>query len=104
MPIVEPTTPKYQQSYLHNIPPDNNKWDTVIRQPNQAIRLLSPRGPASIAAYALYHVINLVFNNPPSYTIPTKLDNALNRFQHNINIEEVCSGIVHPITKEMTTK
>ena len=25
-------------------------------------------------------------------------------FQHNINIEEVCNGIVHPITKETITK
>jgi hypothetical protein len=60
--------------------------------------------PASIAAYALYHVINLVFNNSPSITIPTKLNNSTNRFQHNINIKEVCNGIINPFTKETITK
>jgi hypothetical protein len=70
-----------------------------------SIRLLSPLGPASIATHALYHVIiNLVFSNPPSYAIPKKLNNSPNRFQHNINIEEVCNGVVHPITKETITK
>jgi hypothetical protein len=48
--------------------------------------------------------MNLAFNNLPSYTIPTKLNNSSNRFQHNINIEEVCNGVAHPITKEMVTK
>ncbi len=33
-----------------------------------------------------------------------KLNNSSNRFQHNINIEEVCNGIIHPITKETITK
>jgi len=53
---------------------------------------------------ALYYVINLVFNNPPGYTIPKNLIVATDRFQHNINIEEVCNGIIHPITKETITK
>jgi hypothetical protein len=48
--------------------------------------------------------MNLAFNNCPSYTIPTKLNNSRNRFQHNINIEKVYNGIVHPITTEMITK
>jgi len=54
--------------------------------------------------HALYHVINLAFNNPPGYTIPKNLIVATDRFQHNINIEEVCNGVVHPITKETITK
>ena len=54
--------------------------------------------------HALYHVINLAFNNPPGYTIPKNLIVATDRFQHNINIEEVCTGVVHPITKETITK
>jgi hypothetical protein len=37
-------------------------------------------------------------------TIPMKLNNSSNRFQHNINIEEVCNGIIHPITTETITK
>jgi hypothetical protein len=54
--------------------------------------------------HALYHGINLAFNNPPGYTIPKNLIVATNRFQHNINIDEVCNGVVHPITKETITK
>jgi hypothetical protein len=52
----------------------------------------------------LYHVINLALNNPPSYTILVKLNNSSNRFQHNITIEEVCNGAVHPILKETIIK
>jgi hypothetical protein len=54
--------------------------------------------------HALYHVINLAFNNPPGYTIPKNLIVATDRFQHNINIDEVFNGVVHPITKETITK
>ena len=54
--------------------------------------------------HALYHVINLAFNNPPGYTIPKNLTTSTNRFQHNINIEEACNGVVHPILKETNTK
>jgi hypothetical protein len=99
-----PITPKDQPPYPHNIPPDDDKGNNAYQRPKQAIRLLSPQGSASIAVHALYHVISLAFNNLPTYTIPTKLNNSSNRFQHNINIEEVCNGILHPITKETTTK
>jgi len=54
--------------------------------------------------HAIYHVINLAFNKPPGFTIPKNLIVATVRFQHNINIEEVCNGVVHPITKETITK
>jgi hypothetical protein len=54
--------------------------------------------------HALYHVINLVFNNPPGYTIPKNLTTSTNRFQHNINIKQDCNGVAHPITKETITK
>ena len=53
-------------------------------------------------------MINLAFNNLRNYTIPMRLNNSTIRFQHNINIEEFCNGvvhpIVHPITKETITK
>jgi hypothetical protein len=104
MPAVKQTTPKYQQLYPHYIPPDDDKCNNAIRQPDQAIHLLLPQGPTGIVVYALYHVINLTFNNVASYTIPMKLNNSTNRFQQNINIEKVCNGIAHPITKETITK
>jgi hypothetical protein len=104
MPTIKPTTPKTQQPYPNYIPPNNDKHDTAFQWPDWAIYLLSPWGPTSIAVHALYHVINLAFNNLPSYTIPTKLGNSSNRFQHNINIEEVFNSVIHPITKEIITK
>jgi hypothetical protein len=104
MPTIEPAMTNNQQPYPHYILPNDDKCDTNIRQPDPAICLLSTQGPASIAIHALYQLINLVFNNPLSYTTPTKLNNPSNRFQHNINIEEVCIGVVHPITKETITK
>ncbi len=65
---------------------------------------MSPCGPANIAVQALYHVINLAFNAPPTYTIPRNLVDSSDQFWHTINIEEVCNGVVHPITKETITK
>jgi hypothetical protein len=63
------------------------------------------RGPPALPPMpSTSHVINLVFNNPLSYTIPTKLNDLSNRFQHSINIEEVCIGVVHPIIKKTITK
>ena len=64
----------------------------------------TPRGHASISRQALYHVINLAFNAPPTYTIPRALLESPDRFRHIIDIEEVCNGVVHPITKETITK
>jgi hypothetical protein len=93
MPTIEPATPKNQQPYPDYILLNDDKRDTNIRQPDQAIHLLSMQGPASIATHALYHVINLVFNNPLSYNIPTKLNNPSDRFQRSINIEEVCISV-----------
>ena len=104
MTNVKPTIPKDQQTYPLYIPPNDDKHFTAIRLPDQAIRLLSPREPASIAVHALYHVINLAFNNPPSYTIPRTLNNSSNRFWHNTNIDKVCNSVIHPITKETITK
>jgi hypothetical protein len=69
-----------------------------------AIQINSPRGLANISRQALYHVINLAFNSPPKYTIPQALAGLPNCILHSINIKEVCSRVVHPITKETITK
>ena len=65
---------------------------------------MSPRGPADIAVQALYHVINLAFNAPPTYTIPRNLVDLSDQFRHTLGIDKVCNGVVHPITKETITK
>ncbi len=49
-------------------------------------------------------MINLAFNAPPTYTVPRNLVDSSDQFRHTINIEEVCNGVVHPITKETITK
>ena len=104
LPTATTATPPSQQLSPHFIPPDNDTPAPPIRQPGCAIHIISPRGPASIAMHALYQVINLAFNNPPGYTISKNLTTSTNRCQHNVNIEEVCNGVVHPITKETITK
>jgi hypothetical protein len=49
-------------------------------------------------------MINLAFNASPTYTVPWNLVDSSDRFRHTIGIEEVCNGVVHPITKETITK
>jgi hypothetical protein len=65
---------------------------------------MSHRSPANIAIQALYHVINLAFNAPPTYTIPRNHVDSSEQFRHTIDIDKVCNGVVHPITKETITK
>jgi hypothetical protein len=68
--------------------------------PCDTIRFMSRCSPANIAVQALYHVINLAFNAPPTYNIPRNLVNSSDQFRHTIDINKVCYGVVHPITKE----
>jgi hypothetical protein len=49
-------------------------------------------------------MINLVFNAPPTYTLPQNLVDSSDRFGHTVDIKEVCNGVVNPITKETITK
>ncbi len=49
-------------------------------------------------------MINLAFNTPPTYTIPRNLVDSSDQLPHTTNIEEVCNGVVPPITKETITK
>jgi hypothetical protein len=109
--IQQPSTPittlPLSNKQLPNptyIPPNDDENNNIAQAPRHSIRLLSPHRTTNIAIHALYHVINLASNNPPSYTIPHNLIQAHDQFQHNINIEEVCNGINHPVTKETITK
>ena len=89
LPTATTVTPLYQQLFPHFIPTDDDTPAPPIRQARRGIHIISLWGPASIAMHALYHVINLSFNNPPGYTIPKNPTTSMNRFQHNTNIEEV---------------
>ena len=74
-------TPLPQLLSPHYIPPDTDTRVPTLQQQNRATRIVSTRNPASITMHALYHVINLAFNNPPGYTIPKNLIVATDRFQ-----------------------
>jgi hypothetical protein len=106
-PSTPITTPPSSNKQLPNptyIPPNDDEYNDIAQAPRHSIRLLSPHRTAKIAIQALYHVINLAFNNPPSYTVPHNFIQTHDQFQHDINIEEVCNGVVHPVTKETITK
>jgi hypothetical protein len=99
-----PAGPAYIQPDYNERDDHCNPWPDSPPIPCDAIQFLSPCGPANIAVQALYHVINLAFNAPPTYTIPRNLVDSSDQFWHTIDIKEVCNGVVHPITKETITK
>jgi hypothetical protein len=108
-PTIYPPTKPITSFKTHPSPAyieyDNDDHDNTPAGPNNvAIQINSPRGLANISRQALYHVINLAFNSPPKYTIPQALAGSHDHILHSIDIEEVCSGVVHPVTKETITK
>ncbi len=97
-PFITHPSPAY-------IEPDDDDRDNTPARPNRlAIRFNSPRGLANISPQALYHVINLAFNSPPMYTILQALTGSPDCILYSIDIEEVCNGVVHPVTKKIITK
>ena len=68
------------------------------------IHYRTPKYPAFISQEALYLVLGKALRcEIPSYT-PSKLANEQLTFSPEIELEEVCNGVVHPITKETITK
>jgi hypothetical protein len=109
-PPLHPLTHPPQSRPPAFIEPDDD-YDIDIRDDNPSkrpttppLRLYALSGQASISRHALYHVINLAFNTAPTYTIHRALHESTDRFRHVIDIEEVCNGVVHPVTKETITK
>jgi hypothetical protein len=70
LPATTMPTPVPRLLSPHYIPLDDGTRVPTLQQPKRATRIISPRNPDSITMHALYHVINLAFNNPPGYTIP----------------------------------
>ena len=108
--LVRPLTSPPRSPLPAFIEPDDNHDDDIRddhptkRTASPPLRLHATRGHASISPHALYHVINLAFNAPPTFTIPQALLKSSDRFRHIIDIEEVCNGVVHPTTKETIMK
>ncbi len=99
-----PAGPAYIQQDYDERDDHCNPWPDSMPIPRDTSRFIAHCGPANIAVQALYHVINLAFNAPPTYTIPWNLVNSSDQFQHTIDIDKVCNGVLHPITKETITK
>jgi hypothetical protein len=107
LPLLPPFTHLPNQT-RHSIPfrsppikPDNDNRDDTPSWPTKlAIRFDSPHGLANISHQALFHVIKLAFNAPPTYTIPHALSKSPNPVLHSIDIKEVCNGVLHPVIKE----
>ena len=77
------------------------------QQPRRSPRLNKntalSHGPAAISQEAVYHICGIGYTNAPDFTVPRHL---LKQRSHAplINLDEVCNGVVHPITKETITK
>jgi hypothetical protein len=106
LPLLPPFTHLFNTHPLpaYIEPGDDNRDDTPSWPTLLAIQFNPPHVPASSSRQALYHVINLAFNAPLAYTIPQALSKSPNCFLHSINIKAVCSGVVHPVTKETIMK
>jgi hypothetical protein len=65
--------PAYIQPYYNKCDDHCNLWADSLSITHDTIQFMSPCGLANIVVQALYHVINLAFNAPPTYTIPWNL-------------------------------
>jgi hypothetical protein len=104
-PPTKPTAPFDTYPVPTYIKPDGDDHnDTPSQLTRSAIQLNFPNGLARISRQALYHVINLAFNSPPTYTIQQTLSRSPDCILHSIVIKEVCNRVAHPVTKETITK
>ncbi len=88
---------------------DEDITNMPMPQPRRSQRLqATPKfqnvGPANISQEALYHVAGLGYTNAPLYSVPTSLMKEKLTISPAIDIEEMCNGVVHPITNETITK
>ena len=60
--------------------------------------------PAAISQEALYHIVGIGYNDTPLCTVPRKLELSKLTISPAIEIEELCNGVVHPVTNETITK
>jgi hypothetical protein len=65
---------------------------------------ISPSTPASISTQALYRVIGDTYYQAPSSSVPRRLEQSRLTLTPEVDLEEVCNGVVHPVTKETITK
>jgi len=60
--------------------------------------------PSAISQEALYQIIVVGYINAPAMTVPRSLEASKLTIEPAIDIEELCSGAVYPMTQETITK
>eukprot|EP00804_Cyclotella_cryptica_P014175 CCRYP_005592-RA/>CCRYP_005592-RA protein AED:0.28 eAED:0.24 QI:0/0/0/1/0/0/2/0/659 len=79
--------------------------NAVTIKPPTGFIAQSTHTPCNIKAHALYHVVSNLLNttSTTAYT-PTKHSTDTQSFTFDAQLEHTCNGVVHPVTKETTTK
>ena len=98
--------PKGYKATIPNITQDEEDNHPETQQPVQynPIPKLRQNRPAAISQEALYHIVGVGYTNTPEITIPDKLKSSRLTIEPAIDIEELCNGVVHPVTQETITK
>jgi hypothetical protein len=81
------------------IEPDTDRTDELTNQvptpPQRSTRIIQPRMPGNISIQAMHHIMTL---EAIKVATNTQWKDPI------IDIEELCFGVVHPITKETITQ
>ena len=117
VPIILPTaspfisyhhpSPKGGPAAIPTITQDDEDSDHEPQQPYKRTPLphfQRPPSPAAISREALYHIVGVGYTNAPLITIPRTLEKSKLSIIPAIDIEEMCNGVVHPVTQETITK
>ena len=98
--------PKGYKATIPNITQDEEDNHPETQQPVQynPIPKFRQNRPAAISQEALYHIVGVGYTNAPEITIPDKLKSSRLTIEPAIDIEELCNGVVHPVTQETITK
>ena len=77
---------------------------TPTRRSTRILQRTQQLGPASISPDALYHVAGLGYTDAPLWSVPTKLEDEKLQLKMPIDLQEMCNGVVHPVTNETINK
>eukprot|EP00804_Cyclotella_cryptica_P019448 CCRYP_006615-RA/>CCRYP_006615-RA protein AED:0.18 eAED:0.18 QI:0/0/0/1/1/1/3/0/869 len=112
-PIIETPNDVSQQQLTATPPSDSTPHRNyitqddanAIRNTTQKLLIHTPGTPCNITRHALYHVTRThLQSNFHNMFTPTKLDEQQHVFMVDTELDHVCNGVVHPITKETITK
>ena len=83
----------------------NHMHERLFRNSLPKTNVCNPTTPLGIKAEALYHLMGTHLENKflPVFT-PHKLEHTPATLQSKCILDQVCNGVVHPVTKETITK